>query len=295
MAEFKSQSRAHAIAIRPLVSKGLLTLLFLLSLTLLFMERSDNPAVQQMRMQVIDRLTPAMEAMSQPTKAVSQALQSVNDLFYVYRENERLRVENTRLLQWQHAAQKLAEENASLRHLMNYEPSDNAHYVSAKVVGHFGSSLSHTIVIDAGTEQGIKAHQAVINDEGLIGRIIQVGAQSARVMLITDMNSRIPVMALDSKQRSILAGSRSDMPNLQFLHDKESPKLGEAIISAADGGVFPEGLMIGKVFSQDDDKVFIRPLVDFTSLDFIRVVQFDDPANAVEPLSAEPSAATPAP
>lgn len=274
VSRFNAQIGENALPIRPFIEKGFATILLFFSLFIFFSSRYEDGFAASLRMALSDGVVPVIEAISAPAQAVKSVGTYIDDLFFVFHKNRELKLENSRLMQWHHTAQALAIENESLRNLMGYHPEHANAYISAKVIGNMGSNLSHSLLINAGAEQGVKPHQAVINEYGLIGRTIEVGKNSARILLMTDINSRIPISIEPSGIKTILAGDRSNMPQLHFVDAKSSPELGAQVVTASDGGVFPAGLPIGRIFSKSEDGWFIKPYADTKRIGFVRVVDF---------------------
>src|SRR5690606_15094384 len=121
-----------------------------------------------------------------------------------------------RLMQWQHVAIQLEAENAALRELLHYTSDEKLHFTTAKVISDRGGPFTRTVLVNAGTGLGVAQGQPVINGDGLVGRIIESGEHSARVLLLTDINSRMPVITETSRERAIAAGDNST--NLSLLY-----------------------------------------------------------------------------
>ncbi len=261
-----------AIPVKPLLQRALLVALVTLCLVMLFAGRNQNAMVQSARATLMDGVMPVMHALSKPVTAFNELTAQINDYFTVYADNERLRLENQRLLEWQSTALKLVAENEGLRSLLHYQPQQGRSYVTAKVVGHTANSMSQRLMINAGTAQGVQVHHAVMTKEGLIGRVITAGKHSAEIMLITDMNSRIPVITEPTGVRSILAGNRSELPHLAFVSLRTKPQLGDLVVTSADGDLFPAGLPVGKLFAEDDGQWQVRPFVDLATVRYVQVI-----------------------
>lgn len=263
----------------PFVQRGLLVALFTFVLFLIFSERSASGLASSVRSLMLDGLVPVVDMLSKPVEAVDDAAGKVSSMWSVWEENKRLKLENERLLQWQQTALRFEAENVSLRDLLNYHPPQAKASVTAKVVGTIGNSFGHRLRIDAGSDQGIRRHQAVMNDQGLVGRVITVGKHSSEVLLITDMNSRIPVTVDPMGIQALLVGDRSELPYLTFASARHVPQLGAMVVTAADGDIFPAGLPVGKVFSDEEGRQHVRPLADMQTLRFVRVMAFDLPSD----------------
>jgi rod shape-determining protein MreC len=111
---------------------------------------------------------------------------------------------------------------------------------------------------------------------GLVGRISGVGAQTSRVILLTDSNSRVPVLVQPSGQKAILSGDNSSLPPLDFLEDSDEVRPGDRVISSGDGGVFPAGLLVGQVVLGNDNRLRVALSADYQRLEFLRVLRSHD-------------------
>ncbi len=105
------------------------------------------------------------------------------DLFAVYGENQRLREENQRLLQWQEVARRLETENSELKGLLHFEPQDVHGYITARVIANSGGAFLRNVLVDVGAREGVERGQAAIAGEGIVGRVAEVGNRAARVLL----------------------------------------------------------------------------------------------------------------
>lgn len=257
-----------------LVSRGLVVVLVITALTFVALSRSQHEGVGNARARVLDGLTPVLNLMARPVEAWKQMQSSVSGLLNVYEENRKLKAENDTLRHWQSVAMSLTSENQALRELMQYQPVEGATYVSAKVTGHIGSAFSHQILINAGLNDGVKKYQAVVDANGLIGRVMKSGDHSSRVLLLSDNASRIPVVNTGTRERAILMGTSGDMLRLSFLSPQSKTRVGDVIVTAEDGGLMPPAILIGKVFSIQDGTYMVKPLRPMTQPDFVRVVNF---------------------
>jgi rod shape-determining protein MreC len=190
-------------------------------------------------------------------------------------ENVRLREQNERLLEWQSVARQLALENAALRQLLSAEVEDeHPTAVTARVVADAGGPFVQTVIVNAGADQGVAKGMAAVNERGLVGRVIEVGRRSARVLLLTDFNSRVPVMVEPSRDQAILAGDNSREPGLVFLPLNPRLSVGDRVVTSGRGGVLPPGLAVGVVSRIGEDKVAVAPLVDWDRLAYLRLLEY---------------------
>lgn len=267
-----STARAAALGRGHWLAKGGLVLLVMASLTLVWLSRNDSRMISNIRATITDGLVPLVEALSAPAEFADQANARLDAYLSVYAENERLKKENERLVQWQNIAKQLEAENESLRQLSGLKDTPALSYVSARVVGSGGHLYSQTVTLDSGARDGVERYQAVLTHEGLVGRIKETGSASAQVIAITDINSRIPVVAENSRDKAILTGDNGPLPALRYLPEETGIHVGERIVTANDGHVFPAGLVVGEVASIDGNVIRVQPYVDFDRLEYVRVV-----------------------
>ena len=250
------------------------TAFLLMSVAIIVLGKADVALVERVRTATADFVSPILSVLSQPVAAVTGAVDRVRQAALLYQENDRLRAENATLLQWQQAARQLESENSELRALTNYYPEATSWFVSGQVIGTAGGAYSRNLLINRGSADGVAKGQAVASGTGLVGRIAEVGGRASRVLLLTDINSRIPVSLDSTHERAILAGDNSDRPLLVYLPPHAKPVLGEKIVTSGDGGVFPPGLVVGVVAAIDGNSVRVEPSTDLSRVEYLRVVDF---------------------
>jgi len=266
-----------AAPLRALAQRFSFLLLVLAAIALMMVGKIDTVLVEGMRSRVTDAFTPILDAISRPAATAARFVESVHEVINLRSENERLRGENAVLLQWQQAAQRLDAENRSLRSLLNYKPELASSYITARVVADPGGAFVRTLVVTAGHRDGVRPGQAAVAGQGLMGRVVQVGEWSSRVLLITDLNSRIPVLIEPSRQRAVMAGDNSGQPKLLYVPGDASLAVGDRIVTSGHGGIFPPGLPIGLVASVGDTSVRIQPFVDLGRVEHLQLVNFGLP------------------
>ena len=146
--------------------------------------------------------------------------------------------------------------------------------VAARVVGDSGGAFVHSVLVNAGGQDGVRKGQAAVNGEGLVGRVAEVGERSARVLLVTDLNSRIPVLLESQRYRAILVGDNSQRPRLLYLSADAKVSPGDRIVTSGHGGVFPPGLAVGVVTLIANGDVRVQPFVDWERLEYVRLIEF---------------------
>lgn len=265
-----------------------LTLPFLIfvSAMLVIFGKTDTLLYDGLRIAVADRMAPVLQAVSQPFATIAGGFQAVSNAINMNRENAELREENARLLQWQEVARRLAAENGELRELVKLVPQNAVNSIAARVIADSGGAFARNVLVNVGRDDGVQRGQAAMTGEGLVGRVAEVGTRAARVLLLTDLNSHIPVELEETHERAVLDGDNSEQPRLVYLPQKTEVKIGMRIVTGGAGGVFPPGLPVGVVTSVAGDIIRVEPYAELARLELVRIVDFG--LSGVLPQSAVP-------
>lgn len=245
-----------------------------MAFALMMLGKVDTVLVERARTHVTDAVAPILDAMSRPVASVNRLVSDIREIANLRDENQRLREETARLLQWQTVARRLEAENKMLQGLLNFVPGPEASFISARVIADTGGAFIHSLVLNAGTRDGVRKGQAGVTGGGLVGRIAGVGSRSSRLLLLTDLNSRIPVLIEPSRTQAILAGDNSDKPRLIHLPQGTTVTPGDRIVTSGHGGAFPPGLPVGVVASVSDGGIAVKPFVERDRLEFVRLVDY---------------------
>ena len=272
--EGRSLSRL-AVPLKALVERFAFGTLIVASIALLIVGRADLRLLEAVNTGLSDVLMPALEVVLQPVSASRRLAQTVGELVALRADNVRLREQNERLLEWQSVARQLTLENAALRQLLSAGVADeHPTAVTARVVADAGGPFVQTVLVNAGSDQGVVKGMAAVNERGLVGRVIEVGRHSARVLLLTDFNSRVPVMVEPSRDQAILAGDNGREPGLVFLPLNPRLSVGDRVVTSGRDGVLPPGLAVGMVSQIGEQKVTVAPLVDWDRLENLRLLAY---------------------
>jgi len=282
-----------ALSWRVMVHRFSFVLFLAFSLGILFIGHSQPVVFEHVRARALDGLAPVLDVLSRPLVFVDQVSARIQSYRGLLAENERLRTENETLSRWQNTAIALESENKELRGLLNYKDEPALAYVSARVIGDTGSAYVHSFVVTAGSVDGVREGMAAMTGDGLVGRVVEVGEWTSRILSITDMNSRIPVMMMGTSDHAILAGNNSMRPKLLYLPADSDVKQGTRIMTSGHGGIFPPNLPVGIVSSVDRGELEVTPLAGLGRVNQVRLVDFNLAAGAVNPIAAKIQAAVP--
>ena len=244
---------------------------------LMLLGKADTLLVERIRTAVGDAAAPILEFIARPIDSISVAVEGIGKLADLRARNVFLERENERLRHWQAVARRLEAENTALRSLTDMTPDPRLRFVTARVVGDQGGAFARSVLINAGTRDGVAKGQAAITSEGLAGRVVEVGVRSARVLLVTDINSRIPVLVGEGRDRAILAGDNTNQPRLRYLAPGTEIRPGDHVVTSGHGAIFPPGLPIGVVTQASETTMRVQPFVDWAHMEFLRLADYELP------------------
>src|SRR5690625_166270 len=274
---------------RALAQRFSFPLLVIATVFVIVLGRLETTVIDRARVMVVDSAAPVLELLSQPLHAVERVTEGFREMAELRQVNENLRVENRRLTAWHHKARRLEAENMRLRRLLNLVPEAASRAVSARVIGDTGGAFARSLLVAAGTADGVYEGQAAFSGEGLAGRVADVGNRAARIMLITDLNSQIPVSIGLSGERAVMAGDNRPEPRLLYLQPGHHVAAGDRVVTSGHGGLFPPDLPIGIVSQVTEEAVRVRPYVDWSALEYLRLVNYELPGLVAPLVEKQPS------
>ncbi len=248
--------------------------LIVAAFALMIVGKADILLIERTRTLVADALAPIFDIMSRPAATIAEMVENVRTLASLRTENARLKAENQRLMHWQIVARRLEAESGVLHQQLNVVPDPDPAFVTARVIGDLGSAFGHSMLLGAGGRDGLRKGQAVLAGEVLVGHIAEVGERSARLLLLTDINAKIPVLVEGSRTRAVLTGDNKSRPKLNYVAGNPSIAVGDRVVTSASGAAFPPGIPIGVVASSIDGIIRVEPYVRRHELEFVAVVDY---------------------
>jgi rod shape-determining protein MreC len=236
--------------------------------------KADALFVERTRMALADLLAPLYSVAAEPIGAVRQAVGEARTLLDLREEAGRLREENDRLHRWQAAALALEAENALLRRQLSFVPDPAPQFRTARVVADAGGTYARAVLISTGPFLQVQKGQVALDERGLAGRVTEVGGRSARILLVTDMNSRIPVVLEGSRARAIMVGTNGARPRLQHWPSGMQPQEGDRVVTSAESATFPAGLPVGVVRLGETGWPEVELFAQLDRLDLLRIFEF---------------------
>lgn len=263
----------HLSHIRLLAKKFALVFLFLTAFVLMLVNKTDTVIIDKTSSVATDVVSSMIDVLVIPAKMLAKGYDYFRDLKQTYKDNQRLKEENQRLNVIYDRYRALEIENKLLSELLNYVIPPEMELVTGRVIAEEGDAFSHSMIAYTGDEK-VKKGQVAMAEKGVVGRVDRVGINYARVILITDINSKIPVMVEKSRVRGILSGDNTNLPKLIFIPLDAGISVGDRIVTSGVAGVFPTGLPVGRVVSVRKGEVTVKPFSNLEQLEYIKLINY---------------------
>ena len=250
----------------------------LLSFVLFFLDRSDNKYLKNIRYVINDTIIYSSVILKSPFNFILETSKSVTNFFQ--KDNQ---VNESKLINLENKVERLKNENISislqLKNLKKITGEEIYKYetLQAKVLLYKSNILHETIIINKGKNNGIKVGDPLIKNNILVGKILKTNFNTSHGILITNLNSRIPVRIGKNNYKAIVVGNpKSERQlNLEFLPKEFTFEDGDYIYTASIENTMPEGILVGQIKLRNDNDFDAKPLFDFSQLDYLTVVKFN--------------------
>jgi rod shape-determining protein MreC len=277
MASFGRARRTQSGVLRPFA------LLVVVSLMLLVLRNTD--VVRGSSTFVTQLLIPVQRVLADVGAAGDRFASAINQIDSLRDDNARLRTENDRLtlenvrLREQAIMGRQAERLLALQRNVPFES------VPAPVIARDPAGVLHSIVLGIGSDDGVKSGHVVLSDQGLVGRVSEVGTNFSKVLLVTDSSSVVSALVQGSRATGIVRGQFGDSLIMDWLLQTEPVKEGDVVITAGLGigdelrSLYPKGLVIGTIAQVKTaeaaayNRAIITPAVDLRRLEHVLVVK----------------------
>ena len=244
--------------------------LVVLSIVLIFIETIETTPLNYLRSFIKDTIYRGSLVVSVPSKSFNNFTNFIGEHINVYSNYTQLKKENDELKNNISKSNFLELENTQLRKLIEEQVASPSNFVSARVILDKQSPYLNSFIINIGSNKNVKNGMAVLDEKNFIGRIVDVNFFSSRVLLVSDLNSKIPVIAEPSTHHAILSGHGKDEPTLEYLPVNHNIQNGDKIYTSGKEGIFSPGIPIGKV-KIEDNAIKVMLFSDLSQISFINV------------------------
>ncbi len=216
------------------------------ALILVFIPR-DDPAVVSFRQLMVELTAPIISLLSLPGEGLDRVYLRAQGYNALLVENQALRAENQRLQGAEAELQRTALLLDRYRDVLRMDVGDDIGFVGTRIMADMRSPFARTVLADAGAKQGARIGLAVVGDKGVVGRIVATSANTSRILLVTDLNSHIPVVIGAKRVRAVMSGTNSGFPKIEFVSKADSVLAEDVVLTSGDGGEVPAGFKIGVI------------------------------------------------
>ena len=264
------------IAIRSaLIDKGTkqkfsLFVLIILSIIFIYVETIEARPLNYLRSFLKDTIYRGALIVSTPTKVFSNLTDYAKEHVNLYSNYSQLKKENEKLKNNISETNFLELENTQLRKLIEEQVASGFNLVSARVMLDKQSPYLNSFIINIGGNKGIKNGMAALDGKNFIGRIVDVNFFSSRVLLVSDLNSKISVLVEPSAHHAILTGHGINKLTLEYLPEKHTIQNGDKVYTSGKEGIFSPGIPIGEV-KIDNNLITVLLFSDLSQITFINI------------------------
>ncbi|MCM1323622.1 MAG: rod shape-determining protein MreC [Acetobacter sp.] len=250
--------------------------LFVLALLLILVHKIDLGIISGISKGVFYITAPLIHVVTLPAEGLSYGYKKTSEIMNVYEENKRLQKENDELFLLKDKMRALKAENSLLKKLLHHLDTPTTQSYTARVIAESGSAFANSLILYLGENaEQIKSGYAVVNTDGMIGRIDIVSGKYARVTLITDINSKIPVISQKSRDRGILVGGNTHELKLIFTPLLPELHKNDLLVTSGVGGGLPPDLPIARIQKVDVDTITALPLFTPSNLEIVKIIAYD--------------------
>jgi rod shape-determining protein MreC len=244
--------------------------LILLSTLFIFFETLETKPLNKARSFIKDIVYRGAVVITYPTKVFSGSYDTIQNHFNLYAEYNDLKKENEELKSKKSTSDFLELENSQLRKLINEQVESKSNLVSARIILDEQGPYLNSLIINIGVNKDLKNGLAVLDGQNFIGRIVDVNYFSSRILLVTDLNSKIPVISQPSGNHAILSGHGDSKPTLEYLSKNNKVENGDKIYTSGKEGVFAPGHAIGEV-KINKNKIEVDLYSELSEITFVNI------------------------
>jgi len=242
-----------ALLVKGTKQKFSLFALVILSIVLIFFEKVETKPLNNLRSFIKDAIYRGSIVVNAPLKSIDQIGSGISEHLNLHDNYNELIEENLKLKNQISKSDFLELENNQLRKLIDEQVTSSSNLVSARVIIDKQSPYLNSFIINIGANKNIKNGMAVLDGKNFVGRIVDVNFFSSRVLLVSDLNSKIPVIIEPSSYHAILTGRGENIPSLQYLPENYNLIDGDKVYTSGKGGIFSPGIPVGEIKNQDNE------------------------------------------
>ena len=244
--------------------------LIVFSIILIFIDTIETKPLNYLRSVIKDTIYRGSVIVSSPSRGFKTTVNAVQDHINLYSEYNQLKEENVQLKDQVYDPNFLIFENKQLRKLLDEQVASSVNLISSRMILDKRSPYLNSFIINSGSNKKIKKSMAVLDGKNFIGRIVNVNFFSSRVLLVSDLNSKIPAVVEPAGYHAILSGTGKAKPILEFLPENHTVQSGNKVYTSGKEGIFSPGIPIGEVI-MDAENILVSLFSDLTQITFVNI------------------------
>lgn len=245
-----------------------------ISVAFLFASKFSDNFVKNVSSSFIGVSLPIANFAAFPFNATINLLTNFEALIEAKKENAILKEENNKLRSMYVTAINVNRENQELKRTLQFITTKSANYKVARISGRAHKTFSQKLYIDAGENRGLKIGSLVSGNNGAIGRINEIWQDKARLILLTDSNSRVPIITSKSRVRGILAGKNGNLMEILYLQKNHGIQVGDWVFTSGDGDTLPPGILVGVVKKVDKAYAAVEMTENIANTDIVTIIDY---------------------
>ena len=247
-----------------------LFILIIISVFLLFIESIESKPLNFLRSIIKDAIYRGSAIVSFPVKSVEAAFEGTINHITLYSNYEKLKKENEELKSKVLNSEFLSLENSQLKEIIGEQVDSSSNLITSKVMLDKQSPYLNSFTLNSGSNKDIKKGMAVLDGKNFIGRIVDVNYFSSRVLLVSDLNSKIPIIVEPKGYHGILSGRGKKKPILEYLPENSLVENGNKIFTSGKEGIFSPGIPIGEI-KIIEKRVTVDLFSDLTQISYVNI------------------------
>tara|TARA_B100000029_G_scaffold260582_1_gene257007 strand:- start:1662 stop:2513 length:852 start_codon:yes stop_codon:yes gene_type:complete len=257
-------------------NKQRFSLIFLICLSLIFLglTKIDFKPINYLKISIREIVYRSTFFVSVPENYLKKTYQAIQNHFIIYNDYFEIKSENEKLKAQKNVDQFVVNENERLKKIIDDYVADTEEIV-AKIIIDKNSPFLRSLIVNKGSKNNIKLGMAVLDGSYLIGKVVEVNYLTSRILLLSDLNSKIPVIIEPGAFQSILSGTGKNHGIIQYLKENYLIEENSNIYTSGAGGLFKAGIPVGKIKIDELSKEKkVEFFSDFSQLRFVKIKSF---------------------
>jgi len=251
-----------------------LIVLIFFSISLIVLSRFNVPAINYLKVSLNEIIYRASFVVSIPEQQIQNASIALEKHFKLY---EDLKITKKRIKELEfekYNSNYLSAENTRLRKLID-EYIVQSDELVAKVLLDKNSPFLKSIIVNKGSKDGVKLGMAVLDNQYLIGKIVEVNYSTSRALLVSDLNSKIPISVEPGNLLSILSGTGKSYGKIQYTQQDFIFQESNVVYTSGSGGIFKSGIPIGKIKIESNENIRVNFFSNLSQITFVKLISFE--------------------